>query len=217
MEQTVLICCEKLHRMKVWNSPYRLKDAIPLQHLKSPTTTKVFLLHGKLKVRPLFLQRDSRPRLQAVSRNESIVKSDSIALMTGVLIGHHLGNIVHSCCWDWLPPAVLRMFSFRNVLFHAQSPGVFAACKVTGTWASPFTRLRVQSLLPNGLYKFNHVEGCSVRHQVLIRVREGRRLISSLSAAQVLSMKAQNNTQISKSDYHVCSPHSQWCVCVRRR
>lgn len=66
------------------------KGAILFQHPQSPTATKESILHGNLKVRPLFLQRHSCPGLQAVSRNESIVKSNSTALMTGSP--------------DWTPP-----------------------------------------------------------------------------------------------------------------
>lgn len=101
---------------------------------------KVFFLQGNLKVMPLFLQQDSCPRLWAVSRNESIVKSNSAALMTGVLIGHQPGNMVHSCSQDWPPPAVLKMITadLRKLkgAFPLTEPNllsVFPFCKVTGS------------------------------------------------------------------------------------
>lgn len=149
-----------------------------------------FSLHGNLKVRPLFLQRDSRPRLQAASRNESIVKSNSTTPVTGVLIGHHLGN--HSC--------KLRLAAAAGCAEseHSRFKNVKGAFPCTELRCVPslqghrhmslpvYTSASIQSLLPNELYKFNHVEGCLVCHQVLIRVREGWGLISSPSATSLI-------------------------------
>lgn len=146
----------------------------------------------------------SCPGLQAVSRNESIVKSDSTALMTAVLIGHHPGNIVHSCSERRPPQAVLRNDHrrFKNV------KGCFSKCSQSA---------RSQAHEPPHLHVciFNHrclmsctnsimLRGCLVRHQVLVRVRERWGLISSLSATRGLSVKTPNCNPTSKSDYRVC-------------
>lgn len=96
--------------------------------------------------------------------------------MTGALNGHHLGNIAHSYGWDWLPPAVLEMITADLRMFKCdffpctKKSGCVPSLQGHQRTASLLTRLHIQSLLPNELYKFNHVEGCLAHHQVLIRL-----------------------------------------------
>ena len=94
------------------------------------------------------------------------------------------------CRWSVLQMITADLRIVKGVFFHAQTePGYIPSLQGhTGTWASSLTRLHIQSPLPNELYKFNHVEGCLVQHQVLIRVSEGRGLISSPAVTRVLSM-----------------------------
>lgn len=90
---------------------------------------------------------------------------------------------------DWLPLAVLKMITadlrMLKVLFHAQSQVCSSLQGHRHMSLLVYLSASIQSLLPNELYKFNHVEGCLVCHQVLIRVWEGWGLISSLSATSL--------------------------------
>lgn len=151
---------------------------ILLQLLLSATIIKEsFFLPGNLNVTLGFLWQDCCLRLQAVSRNESTFLSSSAALMTGVLIGHHFGKL--------FPAAAgigRRLFQkmiavgFENTecsffLFCFLCTGALICSHPARSQAhkSPCLQLlHIQSLRPNELYKFNHVEGCLVRRHFLI-------------------------------------------------
>ena len=116
---------KKLHRMKM----RQIRNRLQRRHFSVSNHPRPLKYLFYLKVRPLFPECNSlSPGLGLSAENESIVKSNSTALVTGVLIGHHHGNIVHRSSSDWPPPAVLEMIpadlrTLKGSFFHATECG----------------------------------------------------------------------------------------------
>lgn len=91
---------EKLHMMKARHNKDRLqKVKNVLQDLESPATTNVSFLLENLKVLQSFLQHNSCPGPQAVSRSKSIVKSNSVDRSPGWLMPREYYSQLHLGDW----------------------------------------------------------------------------------------------------------------------